>query len=133
MSRLIIDSHNHIINHREPVWGWGPRFTVEDLIATMDREYDVMGETRHVDKAVTMGSLGITTLGDYSMREAHQYAIESVKKFKDRIYLNTVYNPRIWNEEQLDQVDDWVSEFNLCMLKLHPTMHNYFLPLSPGP
>ena len=130
MSRLIIDSHNHIINHREPVWGWGPRFTVEDLIATMDRDYDIMGEIRHVDRAITMGSLGITALGDYSMKEAHQYVIASVKKYPDRLYLNAVYNPRIWDAEELNQVDDWVTSCNLRMLKLHPTMHNYMLPLS---
>ena len=29
MARMIIDSHTHIINQREPVWGWGPRYTVE--------------------------------------------------------------------------------------------------------
>ncbi len=130
MSRIIIDSHNHIINHREPVWGWGPRFTGEDLIATMDRDYDVMGETRHVSKAVTMGSLGITALGDFTMAEAHQYVRECVQKHSDRLYLNAVYNPRIWSVEELNQVDQWVEDSNLVMLKLHPTMHNFLLPMG---
>ena len=108
MSRIIIDSHNHIINHREPVWGWGPRFTGDDLIATMDRDYDVMGEIRHVAKAVTMGSLGITALGDYTMAEAHQYVRQCVQEHSDRLYLNAVYNPRIWSVDELNQVDQWV-------------------------
>ena len=52
----VIDPHCHIIPHREPVWGWGPNFTVERLIDMMDRDYDVMGEIKHVEKAVVMSS-----------------------------------------------------------------------------
>jgi hypothetical protein len=46
MAYMIVDSHTHIIRHREPVWGWGPHFTVENLMTTLDREYDVLGETQ---------------------------------------------------------------------------------------
>jgi len=130
MSRMIIDSHNHVINHREPVWGWGPHYTVEELLETMDLDYDVMGETRHIDKAVCMGSLGRTAVGDMDMKKAHEYVLEGVKKYKDRLYFNPVFNPRSWTQEELDQVDEWVEEYNVCMLKIHPTMHNYLLPMK---
>jgi predicted TIM-barrel fold metal-dependent hydrolase len=134
MSRMIIDSHNHIINHREPVWGWGPRYTVEQLVAALDLDYDVMGEVRHISKAVVMGSLGRTALGDYSFEEAHAYVFESIKKFPDRLYMNPVFNPRIWKADELNKVDGWVKEYNVCMLKIHPTMHNYLLPMfNPYP
>lgn len=130
MSRTIIDAHTHIINHREPVWGWGPHYTVEQLIETMDLDYDVMGEAKHVSKAVVMGSLGRTALGDHSFEEAHAYVFESVRKFPDRLYFNPIFNPRIWKPGELDKVDGWVKEYNACMLKIHPTMHNYALPMG---
>jgi uncharacterized protein len=129
MEHMVIDSHTHIINQREPVWGWGPRFTVEQLIADMDRDYDVMGETRHVSKAVVMTGLGLTSLGEYSLHEAHQYVFDSISKYPQRLYLNAVVNPRTWGQDQLAELKDWVEPYNLCMIKIHPTMHNYFLPL----
>lgn len=134
MGRIIIDPHNHIINHREPVWGWGPRYTVEQLVGALDLDYDVLGETQHIHKAIVMGSLGRTALGDYSFQEAHAYVFESIKKFPDRLYMNPVFNPRIWPATDLDQVDKWVKDYNLVMLKIHPTMHNYHLPMfNPYP
>lgn len=128
MNRIIIDSHVHIIPHREPVWGWGPRFTVEDLIETMDRGYDVMGETRIVDKAVVMTGLGLTSVDHRSLLEAHEYPLSAVKKHPDRLYLNVVINPRDYVPHQLEQIPDWKEEYNVVMLKLHPSMHNYHLP-----
>jgi predicted TIM-barrel fold metal-dependent hydrolase len=129
MTRMIIDSHTHIINQREPVWGWGPRYTVEQLIAALDRDYDVMGENRHIDRALVMTGLGLTALGQYSLREAHQYVLDSIRKYPQRLYLNAVFNPRIWGADQLDELKGWVSDYNLRMIKIHPTMHNYYLPL----
>ena len=128
----VIDPHCHIIPHREPVWGWGPRFTVEQLIQMMDRDYDVMGEIKHVEKAVVMTGLGLTAVEHRSLAEAHAYVLESIKKYPDRLYFNPVINPRSWVPEQLDVIRGWKDEYNVCMLKLHPSMHNYFLP-SYGP
>ncbi len=129
MAQMIIDSHTHIINQREPVWGWGPRYTVEQLICSMDHVYDVMGQTRHVAKALVMTGLGLTALGQYSLQEAHQYVLESIRKYPERLYLNAVFNPRIWGSDQLAELKGWVKEYNLRMIKIHPTMHNYYLPL----
>lgn len=128
-NQMIIDSHTHVINQREPVWGWGPRYTVEQLLGAMDRNYDVMGKTRHVSRAVVMTGLGLTALGEYSMRQAHQYVLDGIKKHRDRLYLNAVFNPRIWGADELNELKVWVKEYNLSMIKIHPTMHNYFLPL----
>jgi len=125
---MIIDSHNHIIPQREPVWGWGPNFTVEKLIETLDRDYDVMGQTMHVEKAVVMTGLGLTTLGDRTVEQAHEYVLESIKKYPQRLYMNPVINPRRWDINDLQIFRKWKQEYNLCMLKLHPSMHNYFLP-----
>lgn len=134
MTRIIIDSHNHIINQAEPVWGWGPKFTAEQLIAMMDRDYDVMGETYRVEKGIAMTGLGLTSLGDHTLYEAHEYVIESVLKYPDRLYLNPVINPRLWVPDELDQLNEWQEKYNLVMLKVHPTMHNYLLPMyNPYP
>lgn len=134
MSRIIIDSHNHIINQPEPVWGWGPKFTAEQLVEMMDREYEVMGEKYRVEKAIAMTGLGLTSLGDHTMREAHEYVIQSVLKYPDRLYFNAVINPRLWVPDELDQLDEWQEKYNLVMLKVHPTMHNYLLPMyNPYP
>ena len=134
MKYVIVDSHTHVIPHREPVWGWGPRFTVEQLIETMDRDYEVMGEIKHVSKALVMTGLGLTSVDNRSLVEAQQYVLDGISRHKDRLYLNLVINPRTWVPDQLDQVRDWVEPYNLRMLKLHPTMHNYWLPLyNPYP
>jgi len=134
MAEILVDSHTHIIRHREPVWGWGPRYTVEDLIQTMDRDYDVLGETKHFSKAVVMTGLGLTSIGEYNMREANEYVIQSVMQHPDRLYMNPVINPRLWVPDQLDQLRDWKRDYQVCMLKIHPSMHNYYLPTySPFP
>jgi hypothetical protein len=81
-----------------------------------------------------MGSLGVTALGEQSFREAHDYVIESVQKYPERLYMNPVINPRIWGPDELEQLDEWKEKYNLCMLKLQPTMHNYHLPMyNPHP
>lgn len=134
MAYSIVDSHAHIIPQREPVWGWGPNFTVERLLSMMDRDYDVMGETQHVAKAIVMTGLGLTSVDHRSMREAHVYALASVHQHCDRLYLNAVINPRQWVPEQLGDLRTWRDEYNLRMLKIHPSMHNYYLPTySPFP
>lgn len=134
MSYHVIDPHCHIIPHREPVWGWGPRFTIEQLIAMMDRDYDVMGEIKHVEKAVLMTGLGLTSVDHRPIEESHKYVLESIKKYPDRFYFNPVINPRYDLNAQFDQIRGWKDEYNICMLKLHPSMHNYFLPLyAPFP
>jgi predicted TIM-barrel fold metal-dependent hydrolase len=134
MKHFIIDSHTHVIPHREPVWGWGPRFTVEQLLEAMDCDYEVMGEIQHVSKALVMTGLGLTSVGNRSLLEAQQYVLDGIQRHKDRLYLNVVINPRTWVPDQLDQVRDWIEPYNLRMLKLHPTMHNYWLPLyNPYP
>lgn len=134
MKYTVVDSHTHIIPQREPVWGWGPNFTVERLLAMMDRDYEVMGEIKHVEKALVMTGLGLTSVDHRSMREAHEYTLTSIKKHSDRLYLNAVINPRAWVPDQLDQLAAWKHEYNLRMLKIHPSMHNYFLPTySPFP
>ena len=128
MTYKVLDPHCHIINHREPVWGWGPRFTVEQLIAMMDRDYDVMGEIKHVEKAVVMTGLGLTSVNHLTIAESHQYVLESIKKYPERLYFNPVINPRAGVLDQLDVIRGWKDEYNVCMLKLHPSMHNYYLP-----
>lgn len=134
MNYTILDPHCHIIPHREPVWGWGPRFTVEQLIAMMDKGYEVMGEIKRVEKAVVMTGLGLTSVDHRSLTEAHQYVLESIKKYPERLYFNPVINPRAWVPDQLDVIRQWKDEYNVCMLKLHPSMHNYYLPTySPFP
>jgi predicted TIM-barrel fold metal-dependent hydrolase len=81
-----------------------------------------------------MTGLGLTSIGKYNMREAHEYVIESIQRFPDRLYMNPVINPRSWVPDQLDQLRDWKRDYNLCMLKIHPSMHNYYLPTySPFP
>jgi predicted TIM-barrel fold metal-dependent hydrolase len=134
MAYTIIDPHAHIIPQREPVWGWGPNFTVDRLLAMMDRNYEVMGETKHVAKAVVMTGLGLTSVEHRTMAEAHTYALASVKQHTDRLYLNPVINPRAYVPDQLYQIRDWKNEYNVRMLKIHPSMHNYYLPTySPFP
>lgn len=128
MAEMIIDSHTHIINQREPVWGWGPHFTFQSLIAMMDKGYDVLGETKRVEKAVVMTGLGLTSVNHKSIEEAHQYALLAIKKHKERLYMAPVINPRAWDAEDLQILSDWQKNSNLCMLKLHPSMHNYYLP-----
>jgi len=131
---MIIDPHAHIIPVREPVWGWGPNFTVERLLAMMDRDYEIFGEIKHVAKAVVMTGLGLTSVGHKSLAEAHAYTLASVKAHADRLYLNPVINPRSYVPDQLYQIRDWKDEYNVRMLKIHPSMHNYYLPTySPFP
>jgi predicted TIM-barrel fold metal-dependent hydrolase len=134
MAYTIVDSHAHIIPQREPVWGWGPNFTVDRLLAMMDRDYEVLGETKHVSKAIVMTGLGLTSVEHRSMAEAHKYPLASVKQHADRLYLNAVINPRAYVPDQLDCLKEWRDENNLRMLKIHPSMHNYYLPTySPFP
>ena len=134
MAYTIIDPHAHIIPQREPVWGWGPNFTVDRLLAMMDRDYDILGETKHVAKAVVMTGLGLTSVEHRSMAEAHRYPLASIKQHADRLYLNPVINPRAYVPDQLYQIRDWKTEYNVRMLKIHPSMHNYYLPgYSPFP
>ncbi len=127
MSQMVIDSHCHIINQREPVWGWGPYFRINDLIEMMDRGYDVMGETKTVEKAIVMTGLGLTSVMNYSIEKAHEYPLLAIKKYPERLFLNPVINPRTWVND-LDVLNEWKETANLCMLKLHPSMHNYYLP-----
>jgi len=134
MTYTIVDSHAHIIPQREPVWGWGPNFTVERMIAMMDRDYEVMGEIKHVSKSLVMTGLGLTSIDQRSMLEAHQYPLASIQKFPDRLFLNAVINPRNYVPDQLSILKEWHHHNNLRMLKIHPSMHNYYLPgYSPFP
>ena len=128
MAYVVIDPHCHIIPHREPVWGWGPRFTVEQLIEMMDRDYEVMGEIKHIAKAVVMTGLGLTSVDHRPIAESHRYVLESIKKYPERLFFNPVINPRYSVRDQLDEIRGWRDEYNVVMLKLHPSMHNYYLP-----
>ena len=128
MKYAVVDPHCHIIPHREPVWGWGPNFTVERLIEMMDRDYDVMGEIKHIEKAVVMTGLGLTSVDHRPIDESHAYVLESIKKYPDRLFFNPVINPRYSLPDQLDEIRAWKDEYNVVMLKLHPSMHNYYLP-----
>lgn len=128
MKYAVVDPHCHIIPHREPVWGWGPNFKVERLIEMMDRDYDVMGETKHIEKAVVMTGLGLTSVDHRPIEESHAYVLESIKKYPDRLFFNPVINPRYSLPDQLDEIRSWKDEYNVVMLKLHPSMHNYYLP-----
>ncbi len=128
MKYTILDPHCHIIPHREPVWGWGPHFYAEELLETLDRGYDVMGEIKRVEKAIVMTGIGLTAVGHRSITESHEYALASVKKYPERLYLNPIINPRHDLTAQLDTIRGWKDEYNVVMLKLHPSMHNYFLP-----
>ena len=134
MAYTIIDSHAHIIPQREPVWGWGPNFTAERLLGTMDRDYEVMDEVKHVSKALVMTGLGLTSIDQRTMEAAHEYPLISIKNNRERLYLNAVINPRNYVPEQLGKLAEWKVTHNLRMLKIHPSMHNYYLPTySPFP
>ena len=87
-----------------------------------------MGENRHVDKALVMTGLGLTTVGHRTIDEAQEYLFECVLKYPDRLDANPVINPRAWLPHELHKVKGWMNTVNLRMLKLHPSMHNYFLP-----
>ncbi|MBV9278645.1 MAG: amidohydrolase family protein, partial [Chloroflexi bacterium] len=129
-TRMIIDSHCHITKIPEPVWGWGPHFYVEELIEQMDSGVEVLGERTHVSKALVMGSLGLTTLTEYSPLEMHQYLIESLEKYPGRLFGNWVINPRHRLRETLDLIRKYVKEGPFRCMKLHPSMHNYWLPIE---
>ncbi len=134
MAYTIIDSHAHIIPQREPVWGWGPNFTADRLLATMDRDYEVMDEVKHVSKALVMTGLGLTSIDQRTMEAAHEYPLNSIKYNMERLFLNAVINPRNYVPGQLGQLAEWKATHNLRMLKIHPSMHNYYLPTySPFP
>jgi len=73
--------------------------------------------------------LGLTSVDHRSLEESHQYVLESIEKYPDRLYLNAVVNPRAWSNDHVEILSEWKDASNLVMLKLHPSMHNYYLPL----
>lgn len=133
MPNQIIESHAHIIDGPEPVWSWGPDFPAERLLSIMDEGHDIMGTTKPVDKAIVMSLPGQSSLGQ-SLVEAHTYVVDAVRRYPDRLYLNPFINPWVHVPDELDVLQEWKDTANLCMLKLHPTMHNYLLPMyNPYP
>ncbi len=126
---MIIDGHCHITDIDEPVWGW-KAFTGDDLIKVMDINFPVNGKLRIVDKAVIMPALGITAIPNTTFEEQHKHVVDMVRKYPDRFIGNMVLNPRLGVEEGVKYLEKLVKEDNFRMVKLHPTMHNYW-PNSP--
>jgi uncharacterized protein len=126
---MIIDGHVHITDVPEPVWGWPP-FTGDDLIALMDEPIPLgLGagqDVGRVDKAVVMPALGVTTNPELSFREQHAVVLDAVRRYPDRLVGNFVFNVRLGVEKGLEELRKLVREDGFSMVKLHPTMHNFW-------
>jgi hypothetical protein len=121
---VILDGHVHI-GDQDPVWGKA-RFDGDDLIALMDEPIRVLGEEVRVDRAVAMPRIGATTLTDTTFTEQHQVVIDAVAKYPDRLTGNFVLNPRLGLDEGIAELERLVGGGTFRMVKLHPTLHNYW-------
>ena len=131
MKNPIIDCLTHISRGADDVVGWGPRFLAEDLIAQMDAPRKILGESARIDKAIVFPALGetIPTSG-LSFKQQHEYVLESVRKYPDRMIGGAIIHARLWNEEVVAQLESMVREDNFRMLYIHPSFHKYWLPIS---
>lgn len=121
---MIIDGHVHI-GDQDPVWGKA-RFDEDDLISLMDEPIRVLGEETRVSKAVAMPRIGATTLVDRSFAQQHDVVVRAVNKYPDRLVGNFVLNPRLGVEEGVAELERLVATGSFRMVKLHPTLHNYW-------
>jgi predicted TIM-barrel fold metal-dependent hydrolase len=122
---MIVDGHLHITDVPEPVWGW-PAFDGPDLIKIMDNEMPVFGRPRKIEYGAVMPALGTTTRHDITLREQHAVVIRAVRANPGRLVGTYVLNPRLGVQEGIDELRYLVANENFRMVKLHPTMHNYW-------
>jgi predicted TIM-barrel fold metal-dependent hydrolase len=121
---MIMDGHVHI-GEKDPVWGKAA-FNGDDLIALMDEPIRVFGEDRRVDFAAAMPRIGATTLADLTFEEQHEVVIRAVEKYPDRLIGTFVLNPRQGLDEGIATLRRLVAGGGFRMVKLHPTIHNYW-------
>ncbi len=133
MTPPIIDCLTHISPHADNVVGWGPRFTAEDLIAQMDGRRTVLGEPARIDKAIVFPALGDTVpTSRLSFAEQHEYVLESVTRYPDRLIGGIVMHARLWSDEVEKHLNRLVRDHNFRMMYIHPSLHNYWMPV-PNP
>lgn len=131
MKPPIVDALTHISTHADDVIGWGPRFTAEDLLAQMDAPRTVLGEPARIDQAVVFPALGDTVpTSTLTFDEQHQYVVESVQKYPDRLIGGIAIHARLWNDDVYETVKQMVQEQGFRMLYIHPSLHKYWLPIS---
>ncbi|MGH8916607.1 MAG: amidohydrolase family protein, partial [Acidimicrobiia bacterium] len=121
---MIVDGHVHI-GDRDPVWGKA-RFDGDDLISLMDEPIRVLGEEVRVDRAVAMPRIGATTVAGVSFADQHKVVVDAVAKYPERLSGNFVLNPRLGLDEGLAELRRLVGTGTFRMVKLHPTLHNYW-------
>ena len=121
---MILDGHVHI-GDKDPVWGKAA-FDEDDLISLMDEPIRVLGEDRRVDRAAVMPRIGATTVFEHSFEEQHLVVTRAIEKYPDRLIGNFVLNPRLGLEEGIATLRRFVATGTFRMVKLHPTLHNYW-------
>ena len=127
----IIDCVTHISTHEDDVVGWGPKFLAEDLIAQMDAPRKILGEPAPVSKAVVFPALGRTVpTSEMGFVEQHQYVVEAVAKYPQRLIGGMVVHARLWNREVEAAATDMVRNQGFKMMYIHPSLHNYWLPIQ---
>ena len=132
MTTPIIDCVTHISQTADNVIGWGPRFTVEDLIAQLDAPRTVLGEAnRRIDKAIVFPALGDTApTSTLSFEEQHSYVRESIKRYPDRLIGGIIIHARLWSDEVKATIKQMVQAEGFKMLYIHPSLHKYWLPIQ---
>ena len=73
-----------------------------------------------------MPRIGVTTLSDQTFAEQHDVVIKAVAKYPDRLLGNFVLNPRLGIEKGIEELRRLVGTGTFRMVKLHPTLHNYW-------
>jgi len=127
---MILDALTHISTGPDDVIGWGPKFTAEDLITSMDAPRKVFGEVAIIDKSVVFPALNLTVpTSRLSFKDQHAYVLESVNKYPDRLIGGVVLHARLWNDEVAMQLEDMVRNNNFRMMYIHPSLHKYWLPI----
>lgn len=126
---MIVDGHVHIVAEAEPVWAFA-KFDAEDMIRHMDGPYRVFGKDRKIDMAAAMPAIGLTAM-DVSFKEQHRAVIDAVKRYPDRFVGTFVLNPRLGVQKGIDTLRELVRGGAFRMVKLHPTMHNYWPNKAP--
>ena len=121
---MIIDGHVHI-GEKDPVWGKAA-FGGDDIVALMDEPITVLGAPSRVDRSVAMPRIGVTALVDRSFEEQHEVVIAAVEKYPDRLIGNFVLNPRMGVDQGIEVLRRLVGSGSFRMVKLHPTLHNYW-------
>jgi predicted TIM-barrel fold metal-dependent hydrolase len=122
---MIVDAHVHIYDENSEALHQLP-FTAEALLAQMDGPYDVIGEARRVDVSVAQphpsDSMRVTDIA-----EQHRYVAESADRYPDRILGCMLFNPLLDIAQGLAVLKELVDCHGFCAVKVHPTMHGYFL------